>query len=122
MVEGAKHIARVYYWKDIKWNTNLSFAKGDEVKKMLPTVDQFLDEWVKVAEYAITTTNPEEVWMGMNLNVDDHFDRSAYKKMITPHTSMSIGDIVEIDGQLYMAVSVGFVELPISAEVHDVDL
>ncbi len=117
MVEGAKLTARVYYWKDIKWNTQLSFANDEAVKKIMPSFQQFQDEWVKVAELQIESADPEEVWVKMNLDVDEYFCREVYPKMVHPHTSMSIGDIVEIEGEYYLAVSVGFKELPYAGKV-----
>ncbi len=115
-------IAEVFYWKDIKWMTEIMFNEGK-----FPSEEQINNEWVKVAELHLPgRTSLESVWTEMNLHPEDYFIKFSYRKGIK-HTSMSVGDIIMVSGKYHIVVSVGFKELewdrvldcPISKELEN---
>jgi hypothetical protein len=103
-------MCKVYYWKSLKWLTELTFAKNEEVLRLLPTKEQFENQWVLVATFE-GEQNPEYVFMEMNANPAKHFRAMAYSEGIG-HTSMSIGDIIEQGGKHYIATATEFIALP----------
>lgn len=69
--------------------------------------DVFEDIYEQVGEY--DTDDPEAVWRAYNRG-SGREDPEFLDKEIR---SMSVGDIVEIDGEYYMAASVGFDQIEI---------
>jgi len=97
-------IARVYYWKSTEWLTTVSLERG------LPTRRNIAHDYVQVASFEVATDDLEHIWEVMNTAPSKYFDRGAYEKGIA-HTSMSVGDVVMLEGRAYVAASLGFTEI-----------
>jgi len=105
--------ARVYYWKDIKYLTALSFADTeDETVAALPTRQQFDGDYALVATVQCNCEKtPLELadmtWQLMNLEPQKHFRDAAYSEGVR-HTSMSVADMVIIGEVALIAMPIGF--------------
>jgi len=69
--------------------------------------DEFGDMYEEVGEYDVD--DPENVWRAFNRGSGREADEFLDKEI----RSMSIGDIVEIDGEYYMAAAFGFDQIDI---------
>jgi hypothetical protein len=105
--------AKVYYWKDIKYLTQIEFAKNEaEIQAVLPSREQFAHDYALVATLKSNCEkNPLELaemtFQLMNVEPQDHFRQDAYSEGIH-HTSMSVGDIVIIGEVALIAMPLGF--------------
>lgn len=58
-------------------------------------------EWYRLHEYELKSTTLEGIWM--ELNADDRFNGQTER-------SLSVGDIVELNGKMYGVNSIGWYE------------
>jgi hypothetical protein len=110
---------RIFYWKESKW---MSFEYGQNSR---PTLEDFKRDYVQLPVTNIVTTGD---WQAQAGELFDRYNRDD-NPMSTPdmqgwivnnlqphpHTSMSTGDIVEIDGDLYIVKGYGWELLPYKA-------
>ena len=105
---------KVFYWKDIKW---INSGMADEA---LPTKDDFDKDWEEmpiVVEYNASKSvdgNLANVFSILNrddnpLSTKENQDWIRNNLKSHPHTSMSVGDIVQLDkGEYYMVMNMGW--------------
>jgi hypothetical protein len=115
--------AKVYYWKDIKYLTQLEFAGEDEVMAVLPNRKQFENDYAYVAtlhpdchdcgtlgRHAKDPLVMAELCFEL-LNTEPHRHVLKY----VGHTAMSVGDIVIIGELALIVMPVGFKKLILEA-------
>lgn len=77
----------------------------------VPTAATVLESHVLVR--TVETSSPDEAWMRMQAEIWSPNGEGAplISKLGLDHTSMSVGDVVEIDGIFYMVEATGFAAL-----------
>ena len=108
----------IYYWKNIKWLTNVNFS-DDKSLGCLPKKSDFKKDWVKLP-IKITYDKSDNidgnlaiVFDKLNLPgnpMETHEKQEWIRKNLFPHphTSMSVGDVVQIGNKYYLALSIGW--------------
>jgi len=94
--------ARVYYWKNEFWQALLG---------IIPSKEDFDRYYAKVCEVeSDDEVTPEDIFEMLNTN-EYLKDLLQFKAAVIGHTSMSVGDIVEIKGKYYICRDIGWEEI-----------
>jgi len=111
---------RVFYWNNSKW-LMIDYNSGPG----LPTLDDFKRDYRELPWInTVLTGTPEEKMGQLFERYNDDNNPMGTKPMQnwirdnlqpSPHTSMSVGDIIEISGELYIVKGVGWTKLPFKA-------
>jgi len=106
---------RIFYWKTADWCSKVSFDEA------LPTPDQIKADYGLVYDHDRLNLpyGDEQICQSLfrQFNLKDMIGQKVAKAV--GHTSMSIGDIIDLAGDAYIVRSIGFskVELPLESKV-----
>ena len=94
--------ARVYYWKTEFWQALMG---------VIPSREDFSRYYAKICEVeSDDEVTPEDIFEMLNTN-EGLKDLLQFKAAVIGHTSMSVGDIVEINGKYYICRDIGWEEI-----------
>lgn len=93
---------KVYY---LNWDAEIEEGNAEVMKRLIfgfeeNEKDLNLD-WYREHEYELKSTTLDGIWM--ELNADDRFNGQTER-------SLSVGDMVELDGKMYGVNSIGWHE------------
>ncbi len=98
--ERPRMVAKVYYWKDVKYLTQKTF---DDVN---PTTEEFKRDYTHVA--TLVNHDQEAIFEIMNINPEAHRLPTITWREVG-HTSMSVGDIIIFNDEVAaICADIGF--------------
>lgn len=94
---------KVYY---LNWDEETEERNAEVIKRLIYGFEEGEDnnkhlEWYREHEYDLQSDTLEGIWR--ELNADDRFNGQVER-------SLSVGDIVELEGKLYGVNSIGWYE------------
>lgn len=117
--ESAEHTVRIWYWKDID-----TMHKAYE-KKLPKSWRELKPGYVLMWQGRMGWNGTIQEALGVlftslqDEGTGPFFSQAEVERKLrpTPHTSMSVGDVVGIDGKMYLCLALGWEELTVEGEV-----